>query len=355
MEVIFTKQTEYLDKWDEFVTKNGKGNHLIYSDWLASYKNYGFDYEIGLVIENEEIIGGYGAVIAKFLFFKFYIVPHGPIFIEQQEDKFSNLIIELKNRALKLSCCYFQFSFPVSNSQQIEPFVYKKNNFKVPFDLKKGTLFKFIYSSYGINWVAFDNCKSADELLKKFSIQVRRNIKLSCKNNATIGFATTVEQCKLAYNLIEQNAQKGNYTVRSFQDFSSTILSLIKKEKVFFLVAKINNEIKGVSILVDNGNYLSYISGGTSKEKPDLKLGYLLHWEAIKKSFELGYSGYNISMGGSKGVVDFKSKFNTTSIYFDNPHHYFILKPVVFKIYSSLNAILAKNKKLISKLYKFFK
>ena len=47
------------------------------------------------------------------------------------------------------------------------------------------------------------------------------------------------------------------------------------------------------------------------KEKPDLKLGYLLHWELIKKSYELGYKGYNISMGGSKGVMEFKAKFDT--------------------------------------------
>ncbi|HEU4495853.1 MAG TPA: hypothetical protein VFR70_02260, partial [Flavobacterium sp.] len=91
------------------------------------------------------------------------------------------------------------------------------------------------------------------------------------------------------------------------------------------------------------------------KEKPDLKTGYLIHWELIKKSFELGFSGYNISMGGSKGVVEFKSKFNTSAIHFAEPHYHLILKPLIFKIYTILNSIFAKNKKTISVLMKRFK
>ncbi len=355
MEIIFTKSKKWLDKWDDFITKNDKGNHLNFSDWLASYGSYGFDYEICIAIGEDEIIGGYGAVIAKFLFFKFYIISSGPVVGKNYENKISDIIIEMKNRAQKLGCCYFQFSFPVANNQEIIPFVYPESNFNLPFDIKKGAFFKHVYPSYGINWIPFDGCESKEELLKKFSIQVRRNIKLSYQNNPIIDFVTEEKECKLAYELIEQNAQKGNYSVRSFNDFGSTILSLIKKGKAFFVVAKVNNEIKGVSILVDTGKYLTYITGGTSKEKPDLKLGYLLHWEAIKKSFDLGYSGYNISMGGSKGVVEFKAKFNTKTIYFNDPHHYFVLNPFLFKIYSLLNIILAKNKKTLIKLYQFFK
>ena len=91
------------------------------------------------------------------------------------------------------------------------------------------------------------------------------------------------------------------------------------------------------------------------QQKPDLKLGYLIHWEFMKKSIEMGYNGYNISMGGSKGVVEFKSKFNTTTINFIEPHYHLILKPFIFNIYTILNSIFVKNKKTISVLLKRFK
>ena len=81
MKFIFTKQKEWLEKWDEYVCNHSKGSHLIYSDWLKSYKSYGFDFEIGLMLDNNNIVGGFGVVIPKFLFFKFYIIPHGPIYV----------------------------------------------------------------------------------------------------------------------------------------------------------------------------------------------------------------------------------------------------------------------------------
>ena len=83
MEIIFTKEQHWLDKWDEFVSFHHKGSHLILSDWLQSYNSYGFDFEIGICLENEEIIGGFGAVIAKVTFFKFYIVPLGPLVLDE--------------------------------------------------------------------------------------------------------------------------------------------------------------------------------------------------------------------------------------------------------------------------------
>ena len=185
--------------------------------------------------------------------------------------------------------------------------------------------------------------------------QVRRNINLSYKNKAEIIFATTEEECKSAYKSIENNALEGNYAVRSFEDFKSTILNLVSKNSAYLVAIKVDNEIKGAGFAVNCGNCLTYISGGTKKEKPDLKVGYLIHWELIKKSYELGFKGYNISMGGSKGVVEFKAKFNTKTIHFIECHRHIILKPLIFKIYLILNSIFDKNKKSISVLLKRFK
>jgi hypothetical protein len=63
----------------------------------------------------------------------------------------------------------------------------------------------------------------------------------------------------------------------------------------------------------------------------------------------LGYGGYNISMGGSPGVIAFKSKFNTKTIYFEEPHHFMILNPFVFNLYKLLNIVVAKNKNYFNK------
>lgn len=356
MELLYTKDVKWLDEWDNYLLKNDLGSHLLYSDWLKSYKTYGFDYEILILKDKDKIIGGYGAVIAKSLFFKFYIIPHGPIVSLGYEKELDKITASLKVRAKKLNCCYAQYSLPLSNDTLIEKHTYSQEVLKSIKNLgKKGNLFKYVYSSYGINWVDFNTTNSPEELLLQLSSQVRRNINLSYRNNAIIEFAATEEECRAAYSLIEENANQGGYAVRSFDDFKETMLEMMVKGTAFLITAKVGDEIKGSAFFVNSGNHFTYISGGTKKEKPDMKIGYLLHWEIIKKAYQFECSGYNISMGGSKGVVEFKAKFNTKALFFKEPHYHFILNPFLFKIYLILNSIFVKNKKTISVLLKRFK
>lgn len=356
MEFLFTKDSNWLEKWDDFLFREDCGSHLLYTDWLKSYTSYGFDYEVFLVVENDTIIGGFGAVIAKSLFFKFYIIPHGPIFLDKNETVFQQVIHKMQIHAKEIGCCYIQFSLPVSDEALVNSKTFSTDFINTQkLEAKQGNLFKYVYSSYGINWVDFKTVNSSDELLNQFTAQVRRNINLSYKCDPKIQFANTEEECRKAYQSIEDNALEGNYSVREFDDFKNTIVGLVAKRKAFLLYVTIDGEVKGAGFAVDCGNCLTYISGGTKKQKPDLKLGYLIHWEFMKKSIEMGYNGYNISMGGSKGVVEFKSKFNTTTINFIGPHYHLILKPFIFNIYTILNSIFVKNKKTISVLLKRFK
>ncbi|MBC7641258.1 MAG: peptidoglycan bridge formation glycyltransferase FemA/FemB family protein [Flavobacterium sp.] len=355
MESFFTKNADWLYKWDDFLKNENRGNHLLYSDWLTSYKSYGFDFEVFIVLNNtNEIIGGFGAVIAKSLIFKFYIVPIGPIFRVGFESEIQDAITHIKIQSTILGCCFVQFKLPIIEEKPNFQYTYSNQNlFNNDLNFQFGNLFKHVYSSNGFNWVSFDGCNSSQDLLNQFSVQVRRNINISLKTNADISFAETLDDCQLAYAIIQKNANENNYSVRLFEDFKRTILSLIQKKLAFMMVVKINNQIKGSAFVVNCGNHYTYITGGTFKEKPDLKMGYLLHWKIIEKSFEMGFSGYNISLGGSKGVVDFKAKFNTEAFLFTDDAQYLILKPIYFKLYLLLKYLLKNNKKSISRILKF--
>lgn len=356
MESLFTKDKFWLDKWDAFLQKENQSSHLLYSDWLASYKSYGFDFEVFILHKKNEIVGGFGAVIAKSLIFKFYIIPFGPIFKYNNQTLFDQTVIALKNRAKTIKCCYAQFSLPIVNDTLVENrFWNPENLYQTKLSLAKGNFFKYVYSQYGLNWISFKTTQNKEEFLKNLNVQVRRNINLSLRNEATFLYAENEADCKLAYKIIEKNALDNNYSVRSFEDFKDTILSLIKKKKAFLLYVLVDNEIKGAAFFVDCGNFFTYITGGTKKDKPDLKIGYLLHWKIIEKSFESGYLGYNISLGGSNGVKDFKSKFNTQVIYYNNPHRFFIINKALFGFYKLFNSIFVKNKKFISSILKFLK
>lgn len=356
MEIFFTKDKEWLEKWDKFVCMNNRGSHLILSDWLQSYESYGFDFEIGIYVVDGEIIGGFGAVIAKVFFFKFYILPHGPIFLDNFENNISHMLKEIELRAKKIKCCYLQYVLPFSGNNIIKSYTYNPDLKKTIEVLgKKGSLFKYIYSSYGINWLNFDQAKSSEELLKRLKVQARRNINRAYGKNFEVKYPVTEEDCKIAYSLIEENAKSGNYSVRVFEDFKKTILNLIHKKRAFLLTISINNEIKGSAFVVNCNNYLSYISGGTNKDELGSNIGYAIHWELIKKSYGLDYKGYNISMGGSIGVQNFKTKFSANAIFFEDSQYHLILKPTYFKIFLLVEKYIKPYKSQVSKILSFLK
>jgi hypothetical protein len=134
------------------------------------------------------------------------------------------------------------------------------------------------------------------------------------------------------------------------EEIQETLVQLNRKGFIKMLAAFKEDELKGAILLVKGGNYYTYILGGSKKEVPDLRTGDFLQWEAIKLAILEGLDGYNISLGGSKGVVEFKNSFNTEQLHYDNGQYHWVLKPLYFKLYLFFEKKLKPHKKTISKV-----
>ena len=130
---------------------------------------------------------------------------------------------------------------------------------------------------------------------------------------------------------------------------------MIFDQRAKFIGAFKDGNLKGAALTIESGNYNTYILGGTKKEKPDLLVGHFLHWEAIKYSFSKNLSGYNISLGGSKGVVDFKNSYADEQIFFENSKYHWILKPTFFSLFIFFEKHLNLHKKQVSMVLSMLK
>jgi hypothetical protein len=353
MEIIYTKDKDWIDKWDTFIINNDKGSHLMLSDWIKSYQSYGFDYEFCIGIYNDIIIGGYGVVIAKALVFKFFIVPYGPIVTKGYEGQFNQLIATVPERAKYHKSCYCHITLPfsqVSNARiyNVLPELSALNN------AKEGHLFKYVYSSSGLNWI---DLKGFDDESKIMTLKsaVRRNIRNSYRKGLILELMDSNVKLEVGYRLFIENSRLANYSIREWYDIKESIFALQEKGLLKMLGAYKNGELKGAILLVKSGNYFTYILGGSKKEVPDLRTGDFLQWEAVKLSFAYGFDGYNISLGGSKGVIEFKNSFNTEQIEFENSKFHWILKPSFFNMFLLFEKHLKPHKKKISMILSIFK
>ncbi len=348
MELIFTKDRDWLKKWDDYVLSEDKASHLLLSDWNMSFAAYGFDFEICILTENDTICGGFVGVIAKAAFFKFYIVPFGPIVSIGHEKQLNQMISNVPQRATNFNCCYCHISLPFSKEITLHTYT---SFAKLPIlkTAKEGHLFKYVYSAFGLNWI---DLKDFDEESKIMSLKSssRRNIRYSYKQELKLMTLTKKEEIEAGYHLFIENSIQAHYAIREWKDIKKTLFDLNEKGNLKMLAAYKNNQMKGDVLLIQAGNYFTYILGGSKKETPDLGVGDFLQWEAIKLSLQNGFDGYNISLGGSKGVVDFKSGFNTTPIYFEESAYHWIVKPMSFKLFLFFEKHLKKYKKTIVKI-----
>ena len=62
MKFFFTKEQNWLDKWDAFLLQTERGLYNQLSDWIKSYEVYGFDFNFLIATENDKIVGGCGIV-----------------------------------------------------------------------------------------------------------------------------------------------------------------------------------------------------------------------------------------------------------------------------------------------------
>lgn len=348
MELIFTKEAELLKKWDDFVAIEDKASHLMLSEWVKSFASYGFDYEFCLCIESGKVVGGYAAVIAKALFFRFYIVPFGPILSSDSKEQFEALVASVPERAKKHGACYCHITFPVSPVANSHVYGHR------PVDIalrgaKSGHRFKYVYSSNGLNWIGLQHFSDEESLLESFRPSVRRYIRSSLRKGLELKYLREDDEIKMGYALCLENAANNNYSLRDWNSFGPTLLKMIADGSAIFLGAFKDGILKGSALVITAGNYNTYILGGTVKEKPDLLAGHFLHWNAIRISFQRKLSGYNISLGGSKGVTEFKNSYANRQILFEDSKYHWVLRPLYFNSFLLVDKYLKTYKKPISK------
>ena len=98
---FFTKEQKWFDQWDNYLQTTERGLYNQYSNWIKAYDVYGFESILYVITNNNEIVGGCGIVIAKAAFFKFLIVPCGPVIEKEYESQIDTTIQSVKEMCIR--------------------------------------------------------------------------------------------------------------------------------------------------------------------------------------------------------------------------------------------------------------
>lgn len=356
MKLFWTKEQAWLDRWDEFLFKNPRGHYAQLSDWIRSYEAYGFSYSFLILTNKNEIVGGCGVVVAKFSFFRFNILNCGPILLENYENQLENIFEELFVFSKRSKACYLQINLPVSEqASSADNYTLSKiSSTSLFYTGKEGVLFKYVISVNGFRWVNLKGTQPYLSAFSRYNNNTKRNVNKSLSNDLKFSVLKDKTSLKEAYSIIENNAKTQGYTVRSFESFNHTLLKLLNKDYALLACCFKENEMVGCLIQFDSGRRFSYIMGGIKRELGDLKIGHFLHDQMIRLSIQKGYMDYDISVGGSSGVLQFKKGFGSEYQAFSKTRHW-ILKPNTFRFFLLFEKHIRPYKRQISVLLSYLK
>lgn len=327
---LVTKEPKYTEKWDEFVLNNISGSFLQTMDRVRSYEQYGFDWELIICVDNEDnILVGSVNIVVQFLFLKMYICSYGPTYTgaEIKEGHADAFLTQFVQRAKELKACASQITLPTAISSVIKG----KGS--------KGKIFTKIPSIESYNLINLiddnDTLLDSESIIKSFSKKARRDVRASYRRGLTIKLAVKESELRLAYSCFEDNAGNKGYSVRSWEEFSTTIISMSKHGRAYLLSAWYNDEIQGAILVERSSDALHYTMGGVHRHTPDLNTGYFLQMEGMLLASEKNCKFYDISCGGPPAVKKFKQSFNPIFTDMGDTIH-FVHNSFIFNLYKFL-------------------
>jgi GNAT acetyltransferase-like protein len=322
---IAGNQEQELEQWDEFLMKSPRGHYCQFSTWLASFQSYGFDYQVLVArkYRGGPIIGGMGCISVGALGFRVFTSPVGPLVDLGQEELAPILFAEAVARAKESGSAIFEYLLPTS--EHFPEFLLPLGSLAHPDQSARGWPIPMGQAPAQMLWVDYGRVSNHPDwdtaMLSSFDAATRRNIRTSLKTRLVARDASTQDELRGAWSLIEQNGVTQGYATRRWSEFGHVLERQVRGKQAAVIAAWLDDRLVGAVYGMLAGQRFSYIMGGTLRLEDDLKVGHFTHWHAMKKAKHLNLRGYDFTSGGPPGVMRFKLGFNPQHVVFPGPQH----------------------------------
>jgi peptidoglycan pentaglycine glycine transferase (the first glycine) len=281
---------------------NSNWSFLQSYQWLEIQEKYGQHVVLKSLQIDKKIIGFFVAIEHKICRSKkYWYLPKGPVFLDNQQNLWLDFFLALKKEALKNDLKFIRLEPVVSGFL---------NYYNTSKDLVKTVNIQPATTSLvSLNF-------SEEDLLNKMAQKTRYNIKLAQRKGVEFSDVGP-EKFDDFWRLMSVTAGRDNFFVHSKNYYKNLIEYNNNFIKLFS--ASFNGQILAMGIFSFFGSTVSYLHGASSNENRNLMAPYLLHWELIKLAKSKGYKYYDLYGVDEKkwpGVSRFKNGFAGQKISF---------------------------------------
>ncbi|MBI2635406.1 MAG: peptidoglycan bridge formation glycyltransferase FemA/FemB family protein [Parcubacteria group bacterium] len=293
--------------------------------------------------EGEETIGFFQVIKYELPFSKNLLyIPHGPVL--KNTDLNNEFLEEFRKKLVEIgkeeNAVFVRFDFfsprpnlPAGGEGRSELSKYFK---KVPSYGYQSSYFQPKYE-----WI-INLTKSEDELLSAMHPKTRYNIGLAERRDVKIEIigGNFERHFNDFYRLLEQTAKRDSFGLHP-KIYYRNIFETLNSGNAFLAVARYDNNILLINLVLLYGNTAYFVFGGSSDEHKNLMAPHLAHWESIKEAKIRGMKFYNLggvqaNTGGYEnyeGISVFKKRFGGELLEHSDSYD-IVLKSVWYYLYN---------------------
>lgn len=186
--------------------------------------------------------------------------------------------------------------------------------------------------------------QSEEEILARMKPKTRYNINLAQRKGVTVREGSEKDLLD-AYKLLLETSRRNKFSLHP-QDYYWRMWECLQPQALRLLVAEYQGLPLACMFLTLFGTTATYAHGGSSSRMQQAMAPYLLHWEAIKLSKQLGYKYYDfggIAPAGETdhpwaGITRFKKSFGGFELIFPGSFE-IIYAPLWYNVYRNARTL----------------
>lgn len=283
---------------------------------------------------NTEIFGFFQAIVYNLVFSNNFIyVPHG-LLLRQGYVGQADFLKEFHKKLIEIG--------KEENAVFVRFDLFPKTEKNLPKGFKKVPSYAY-HSSYfqpKFEW-RLGLTKTEDELIGEMHPKNRYNIRLAEKKGVKIeiiknNFNKYFEEF---FDLLKETAKRDNFNLHS-KIYYKNIFKTLDSSNAFLSIARYDDKILLVNLVLLYGKTANFIFGGSSGEFKNLMFSHLAQWESIKEAKKRGINFYNFGGVGNDdkyesygGISVFKKRFGGEFFEYSDSYD-LILKPFWYWLYN---------------------
>jgi len=284
----------------------------FYGDWQ---KSLGRKTRRFLVYSDKEIVAYFQLIKYPLLLGKSYFyIPYGPVTKDFSKEFFGSIKKELTRIAKDDNVVFVRLDF----TPQIANDVLSDFFTEAPL-----YTYHSAYFQPRLEWF-LELEKSEDEFLKEMHEKTRYSIRLAERKGITAEIITKdfEKYFETFYTLMAGTAKRNGFSLHPKNYYENIFQNLSKTENNYLSIARYDQKILAIDLVIVFGKIANYVFGGSSDEERNRMPTYLAQWKAICYAKQLNCNNYNFGAisienkiyKGWDGLTIFKKKFGGKEI-----------------------------------------